>query len=350
MKRIFNKFRGGEKGQALILALILMLLGGLIIAPLLAYMGTGIKVGKEVHEERMAELYAADAGIEDGVWNIMQPPGIPENGTWTHNITVNGKNVTVTISSQQSAMVDFFVNLGILLNKNGTYNKATPHSDWLVIYTPIESSTLPGVYDTYRVTVYYSQDNPRTVVSTGFWIQGYDGNTEAIPYEGGIGGKDSTVDIDLNGNGQIDSDEHIATKPLIDDNKSYNSPGVYPYPSRITDFMGNAFIWEWNKDGPTLPQKEKVGKDWVYYRCRTQRFKLTPSITLTGDESFPVNVAWVSTQQNDIQISWSGPITGMRKITAVATDPATGKSTTVTSYGFADPVSATILTWDIKLN
>ena len=67
MKRMWNKLRIGEKGQALIMVLILMLVGGLIIAPLLSYVGTGLKVGKDVHEERMDELYAADAGVEDAL-------------------------------------------------------------------------------------------------------------------------------------------------------------------------------------------------------------------------------------------------------------------------------------------
>lgn len=58
-----------EKGAALILALLLLLIGGLISAALLGYMGSGILVG-EVHERRTAELYAADAGVEDAIWWI----------------------------------------------------------------------------------------------------------------------------------------------------------------------------------------------------------------------------------------------------------------------------------------
>lgn len=100
MKRVLNKFRGGEKGQALMLVLILMLLGGLIIAPVLAYVGTGLKVGKEVHEERMAELYAADAGVEDASWQIIAgAPEVPEQGdpSWDYDIDMNDKDVDITI-------------------------------------------------------------------------------------------------------------------------------------------------------------------------------------------------------------------------------------------------------------
>ncbi|MFC2024574.1 hypothetical protein ACFLTJ_03275 [Chloroflexota bacterium] len=58
-----------QGGAAFVMVLILLLLGGLIIAPLLAFMGTGLQTG-QVYEEKTAELYAADAGIEDGIWQV----------------------------------------------------------------------------------------------------------------------------------------------------------------------------------------------------------------------------------------------------------------------------------------
>ncbi len=92
MKKILNKLIKGERGQALILVLILLLVGGLIIAPLLGYMSTGLIVGKEVYEKRMAELYAADAGVEDALHKIITKnellkllPGSP-SGNWTYNL------------------------------------------------------------------------------------------------------------------------------------------------------------------------------------------------------------------------------------------------------------------------
>jgi hypothetical protein len=119
MKRTLNKLIRCEKGQALIIAMILMLLGSLIIAPMLAYMGSGLKVGKDVHEERMDELYAADAGAEDALWyiqNIERLKQLVEHVTggslpagWTpqsydgwplpaYNLgDINGKGVEVTV-------------------------------------------------------------------------------------------------------------------------------------------------------------------------------------------------------------------------------------------------------------
>ena len=92
-----------EKGQAMVLALVLLLIGGLVSAPLLAHMGTGLIAGG-VYESRAAELYAADAGVEDAVWNIQHE--VPEvmgltscYPDWSYNMSdVNGKSVDVTIT------------------------------------------------------------------------------------------------------------------------------------------------------------------------------------------------------------------------------------------------------------
>jgi len=59
-----------ESGQgALAMVLILLMLGAIILTPLLVFMSTGLKAG-QVYESKMQEFYAADAGIEDGLWQI----------------------------------------------------------------------------------------------------------------------------------------------------------------------------------------------------------------------------------------------------------------------------------------
>jgi len=100
MESAIKNLTRDEKGAALILALILLLIGGLMSAALLNHMGSGILAGV-VHERRTAELYAADAGVEDAVLklqNLETPvcPGSPEE--WSYGISgINGKNVTVYI-------------------------------------------------------------------------------------------------------------------------------------------------------------------------------------------------------------------------------------------------------------
>ena len=92
-----------EKGAAMVLALILLVVGGLIIAPLLGFMSTGLIAG-EVYERRMDEVYAADAGVEDALWNIqLKTDKVTEltqcNQSTNYTITdVNGKKVGINIT------------------------------------------------------------------------------------------------------------------------------------------------------------------------------------------------------------------------------------------------------------
>lgn len=102
-----------EKGGALLLAIILILVGALIVPPLLAHMGAGIVTG-EVYERRTAELYAADAGVEDAIWKIQHPEisglghGECAGTAWSYvypeesnpPFEVNGKDVEVNINYQ----------------------------------------------------------------------------------------------------------------------------------------------------------------------------------------------------------------------------------------------------------
>ncbi len=64
MKRILNKFGKNENGQALILVLCFLALGGLTIATLLTFITAGLGNGQR-SEESAKLRYAADAGMED---------------------------------------------------------------------------------------------------------------------------------------------------------------------------------------------------------------------------------------------------------------------------------------------
>lgn len=99
MKIAMKRLIGDEKGAAMVLAVILLLVGGLIAAPLLAHMGTGIVAG-EIYEKRTAELYAADAGVEDAIWKIQrgEVPVCSGDPSRSYNISdVNDKKVEYTI-------------------------------------------------------------------------------------------------------------------------------------------------------------------------------------------------------------------------------------------------------------
>jgi hypothetical protein len=58
-----------QRGQALVLILIFLSLGSLLILPLLGFTTAGLKTTL-VYEKKTAELYAADAGVQDAMWQI----------------------------------------------------------------------------------------------------------------------------------------------------------------------------------------------------------------------------------------------------------------------------------------
>lgn len=99
MKVAVKRLARNQKGQAMILAVILLVVGGLAVASSLSYMGTGLFVG-QVYEAKTEELYAADAGVEDAVWKIQRGEvALCPNQSTNYTIDdVNGKNVTVTIT------------------------------------------------------------------------------------------------------------------------------------------------------------------------------------------------------------------------------------------------------------
>jgi len=110
MKEAVRKIVRDEKGGAMELVLILLTVGGLILAPLLGLMSTGLMAG-QVYETKTDELYAADAGVEDAVWKIDNQVDEVKylycgegNHSWSYPepgdpaFEVNGKSVDVTIT------------------------------------------------------------------------------------------------------------------------------------------------------------------------------------------------------------------------------------------------------------
>jgi len=96
-----------ERGKVLILALIVLVAGGLILGPLLGLMSTGLASGR-VYETKTAELYAADAGLEDGInWLVHGRPyewpweAGEQERTWQRSqvLEINRSSVNVTIEA-----------------------------------------------------------------------------------------------------------------------------------------------------------------------------------------------------------------------------------------------------------
>jgi len=95
MARLWQYIVKGETGQALPAVLILLVLGGLLIAPSLSYASTSLNSSQAVVENTNG-LYAADAGVEDTLWCL-------ENGVPAHTSlseTLNGMAVTIQIEDK----------------------------------------------------------------------------------------------------------------------------------------------------------------------------------------------------------------------------------------------------------
>ena len=103
MKITLNRLVRDEKGKALILVLINLVVGGLVLTPLLGLMSTGLIAGG-VYERTMYEYYAADAGVEDAIWKIQNKVDEVAGLTmcypdYSYSVPdLNGKSVDVTIT------------------------------------------------------------------------------------------------------------------------------------------------------------------------------------------------------------------------------------------------------------
>jgi hypothetical protein len=286
LKEIYRK----ESGQAFIMVLILLLVGMLIIAPLLAFMSTGL-ISAQAINDKTDEVYAADAGIEDAIYRILnndpllpQVVGIP----WPYGIdTLNNKSVDVEIIREDD--VESF--LEELLGGD-----AGVHSEWTVI----EAITAPGEM---TITVIWDPPPPghltKNIIGVGAWLEG-DYSYVA----------DSAVGM----------------------------PDDYP----IFDFRtqlykgGTAFIWEWAGN-------DKPG--FVAGDIKTLTFNFDP----TDNPNF--YFSWFVGQSNDVGVVVGAQTFGIWKITSISTDTDTGDQTKVVAYlssnGAVTPYRVKVLTWEI---
>jgi hypothetical protein len=85
-----------ESGQALAMALIMLVLGGLLVVPTLSFMTTNLNANRTVNTKTSA-IYAADAGIQDALWKLGNDIDPFPGGISSYDLaeTLNGMTVTV---------------------------------------------------------------------------------------------------------------------------------------------------------------------------------------------------------------------------------------------------------------
>jgi len=289
-KGTLNKLIRDEKGQALMIVLILMLLGGLIIAPMLAFMGSGIKIGKEVYEERMYGQYAADSGVEDALYKIkVDDPSLPAEweNVWDQDIystshtysisdEVNDNDVEVTIQP-------YWILTGIEDPNHGML----PHADMVVVGNVSGTDPVTG-YGVYQISISYDLSKGQLfLMRIGAWLPA---GFEYVPGSSNL--------------------EQTAT-PL---------PAYYCVP--VTDDFrgGKTIIWDYSS--PYVKFQNFPGGS-------TGKVAITFQFTPSGSPASAFT--WVREKRGDIYLSWDVGV-NLYKINSEATDIDSGKLVTVEAY------------------
>lgn len=90
-----------ESGRTLVIALAALAIGVLLVSAFLAYVAASQRAAQAARQE-IADHYAADAGIEYGLWQL-QYGGLTNTLTITDpvetlTLTLNGRIVTITVT------------------------------------------------------------------------------------------------------------------------------------------------------------------------------------------------------------------------------------------------------------
>ena len=293
----------GESGQgALIAVLLLLALGALMIPPLLGLMQTGLKAG-QVHESAMQEYYAADAGVEDGLWQIKNdqlsilfppPDGYDEYAYSDYNPSykweydpgedINDKDVRVTIENV-----------------------------WVPQISPVPDP------DTARLIAEGTEEEPPKLMVTGSVTGASEYQIKLIYYwddeedENGGNLKVETIGIWLPPGFNYEGNCSLANDP---DTQPYSTPDVEDYCS------GKAVVWHF----ASVPLKNFPGGTGKPMQ-RSFTFEFSPA-----DGSPAAALSWIDTTGvTAIDYTWDADVK-IYRISSVATDPTTGKQTTVEAY------------------
>jgi hypothetical protein len=293
MRGILNKLKGNEKGQAFILALILLAVGGLIIAPLLAFMGTGL-MASQVYEKNMQALYTADAGVEDALWRIMNDP--PASLPDSYQVSdVNGMSVDVLIE-------EVTLLYGVDVGEGGIHDYYLQLDSELIDFVDSDGDGI-GVY-TYRLRLTNTTNSPVKIHSITI------GTSVDLSYLSGLD------DEDVAGLGSGSFNDGILT---------------------ITPAGGNQLLtWDFSPPRPDIEAAPDPDNEiYTTVSCTFQ---------LVGPENAPGITAYLVLSRSDVGIVWENK---PYKITAAADDGGTVITTVLA--GVLESSDAVILgSWQIE--
>jgi len=288
MNRRLTKVLKSEKGQALVVVLILMVLGGLLIIPCLNYTATSLNTG-QIHKETMALIYAADAGVGDALWGIKNetvpigPFDYETEFTYSLPEEINDKAVEVTI--QQIWPLS-----GLETDVNGTTSS---------YHLMITGGIVDEEEGEYKVQMSYDGASGDLLIDrVGVWLPpGFDYVTGS---SSGITTDDPTNILDWHGGKALEWD-FLPAVNFLD----------LPVPPPPEPPPGGGFT----------PAEE-------YPSWRTLTFNVSPIGELAKG-----TYTWVRTTDVTLYLSWDTNYSNY-KINSTATDVATSKSFSVESYSY----------------
>ncbi len=137
MTKLWQQIIKGEKGQALPIVLILLVLGGLLVVPSLDYAATSLNASRIVKQD-LNRVYAADAGVEHVLWQIINGE-LEEVQTLPENVN----RLEVTVETEEEGYYSLY---------HGELFNIQDNHDYLAVYREMVWEELADAYK-YTITV-----------------------------------------------------------------------------------------------------------------------------------------------------------------------------------------------------
>ncbi len=276
MRRLWRQIIRGEQGQALPIVLALLVIGGLMIAPALNHISTSLNAGMIV-EKNVKGVYAAEAGVEDALWKLIDAPPFSE-----------------------------------------LYQLPEPVNQMQVV---IEEPDYKGTYTLYRGELREFGEPPQKHYD---WLD-VDGEMELIGEE--------TYKYTITVTWQEEAGSQIINLGEV----GIRLPVGYSYqPGSAASFFGGV-LFSTDEPDDTLDGAGAHMLNWEFTSPRPQILQgepATQTLYVTGEGDQEGDYAWVATGREDIGAV--GDIIGtFYKITATATRPGDGE---ITSKVIADVI------------
>ncbi len=282
-----------QRGQALPMALILLIVGGLVIVPLLNFIAGNMKAS-QVIEDKVYDFYAADAGAEDGLWKVRYDY-LPDwlMGDWTEE-TYSHEPYSYTMYDND--------NPGDIITVNQRQVAVEIKPIW-VLEDLEEPSAQQGRTPDDRLITYGNKTDQTPDGSQGIY-------TISIMYDGSLG----TLLVQRIGCWLPAGFDYVEGSSNLEENPGqpyYRVPQVFSHKS------GTAVVWDY-------------GSGIDYNSLPTQGTKKIVTFRFTPNKDMFDAFSWTRTNSDQVKLSWDTS----KKIIEITSRAPSGESkqTTVTCH------------------